>query len=82
MTTIISVKCLCGEKWDRVFLKMQKKGKHRIHLETRVGIVAIRLIFGPDSDSYKNPPKNKADSPRIPDSLFRISDSSNILKGA
>ena len=32
--------------------------------------MAIRLIFGLDSDSYKNPSKNKTDSPRIPDSYF------------
>ena len=45
--------------------------------------MTIRQIFGPDSDSYKNPLK-KGGFPRIPDSYFcRIpdSDSSNILKG-
>ena len=39
----------------------------------KVGL-AIRLIFGPDSDSCENPSKNKTDSSRIPDSK-------NILKG-
>ena len=40
--------------------------------------MAIRQIFGPDSDSYKNPSKKL----RIPDSYFwRIPDSGNILKG-
>ena len=33
-------------------------------------MVGNPLIFGPDSDSYKNPSKNKTDSPRIPDSYF------------
>ena len=33
-------------------------------------VMAIRKIFGPDSDSYKNPSKK-----------WRIQDSSNILKG-
>ena len=32
--------------------------------------MAIRQIFGPFSDSYKNPSKKMADSPRIPDFLF------------
>ena len=44
--------------------------------------MAIRQIFGPDSDSYKNPSKKMANSPRIPESYFwRIPDSSNVLKG-
>ena len=45
--------------------------------------LAVRPIFGPDSDSYKNPPKNETDKSVDSKFLFfwRISDSSNILKG-
>ena len=45
--------------------------------------LAIRPIFGPDSDSHKNPPKNERINPWIPDSYFfdGFKDSSNILKG-
>ena len=47
-------------------------------------VMAIRQIFGPDSDSgfLKESVKKMTDSLRIPDSYFwRIPDSSIILKG-
>ena len=65
---------------DRRLLFSGFKQIHSLHIFLGM---AIRLIFGPDSDSYKNPSKNKTDSPQIPDSYFfwRIPDSSNILNG-
>ena len=54
---------------DRKTTTLQRTDNHSCREATNLGL-AIRQIFGQDSDSYKNPSKNKTDLPRIPDSYF------------